>query len=253
MSPDVLSAQLKLYFPHEPYHLRLGCLVSVWTVFVSDATKAGATAVPGVSIYANLFPGRVTSDHVMFHSSEDNSVGLCRRPLDYDRQTQSLPGLMTLASYISGGHDGVLGVKLLVCVKRIGAKRRITKTKGGESELVEVLLFDHTAELRLTLWEGLIESSRKWQSGKTILLISSPSYRAAYNGKGCIGIQQSTMLDEDPEFPDAVWLKNYAARLVKRESVCQQFPDDIFTEDVIEAAEYGINRILFRLADVDEW
>jgi hypothetical protein len=162
---------------------------------------------------------------------------------------------MTLYSYLgSGGHDGVVGAKILVCIKSIGAKKRIWKKSGGESDLAEVRLFDNTGEIRWTLWGEMIESAKDWQPGKTVLLLSNPRYRPEmHSGKGSIGIQSSTMVDVDPEIPDAAWLRKFAVGLAKRENLCVEFPGDIFNEDVIEGAEYGVNRILFRLADIDEW
>lgn len=157
---------------------------------------------------------------------------------------------MTLDSYIKGGHDGVIGVKILACVKSIGARKKITTKKGNECELAEVFLFDHTGEIKLTLWGEQIESSRPWQPGKTILLISTPGYRALYSGKGSISIQHSTMVDVDPDFPDAEWMRKYADGLTKREGLCLEFPEGVWD---IEAAEHGVYRVLYTLAEVDEW
>jgi hypothetical protein len=204
--------------------------------------------IPSVLIYANLFPGRVTSDHIMIHT-DSSTDEICRAPLDHHKD-RPLPGLMTLDSYISSGHDGVAGVKILVCIKSIGARKRITTKKGAERDLAEIILFDHTAEARCTLWGELIDSAKEWQPGKTILLISNPGYRVGYLGKGNIGIQHSTMIDINPEFPDAHWLRKYAAGLTKRESLCLEFPEDIWD---VEAAEHGIYRNLYTLAEIDEW
>lgn len=157
---------------------------------------------------------------------------------------------MTLKSYTSSGHDGVAGAKILACVKVIGARKKITTKTGVERELAEVLLFDHTGEIRWTLWGELIESSRFWEPGKTILLISNPGYRALYGGKGGVAIQYSTMVDVDPDFPDANWLRKYSEGLTKRESLSMEFPEGIWD---VEAAESGVCRLLYTLAEVDEW
>jgi hypothetical protein len=195
-----------------------------------------------------MFPGRVTSDHIMIHTTSGGD-GVCNTPLEY-RKGQPLQGLMMLESYLNGGHDGVTGAKILVCVKSIGAKKRITKKGGGETDLLEVLLFDHTGEVRLTLWNDIIDSAKSWQPGKTILLISNPAYRVGYSGKGSIGLQHSTMIDVDPDFPDTEWLRRHAAGLTKKESLCLEFPENLWD---VEGAEYGIQRILFTLAEIDDW
>jgi hypothetical protein len=189
----------------------------------------------------------------MIHTSNATDT-LCRTPLEY-RKGKPLQGLMTLDSYLgSGGHDGVIGAKILVCVKSIGAKKRISRKTGGESDLAEVKLFDNTGDIRWTLWGEIIESAKDWQPGKTILLISNPGYRVEmYSGKGSVGIQQGTMVDVDPEFPDAEWLRKFALGLTKKESLCAEFPEELFDEDVVEGAEYGVNRIMFRLAEIDDW
>ena len=162
---------------------------------------------------------------------------------------------MTIKSYLGGGgHDGVIGAKILVCVKSIGAKKRVSKKTGGESDLVEVRLFDSTGEIRWALWGETIESAKDWQPGKTILLISNPGYRAEMSpSKGSVRIQRTTMVDVDPEFPDAEWLRKFAVGLAKKESLYVEFPDEVFNKDVIDGAEYGVNRVMFRIAEIEDW
>jgi hypothetical protein len=201
-----------------------------------------------VTICANLFPGRVTSDHVIIHTSGSTN-SICRTPLEYRKGSQLL-GLVTLNSYLTSGHDGVRGVKILVCVKSIGQKKHINKKGGGECDLIDILLFDHTAELRMTLWNDIIESTKDWQAGKTILLITNPGYRVGFSGKGNIGVQYGTMIEVDPEFPDAHWLRKQAVGMTKRESLCLEFPEDIWD---LEAAEYGVQIMLFTFASLDPW
>lgn len=156
---------------------------------------------------------------------------------------------MALDSYISGGHDGVIGAKLLVCVKSIGARKHITTKAGRESDLADVWLFDHTGEIKWTVWNELIDSAKEWEPGRTVLLITNPAYRVEYSGKGSLGIQPSTMVDVSPDCPDAEWLRRYAVGLTKKESVVMEFPEGVWD---VEAAEYGVNVILFTLAEIDE-
>lgn len=250
VSANCYYVQVKLYFANKQYPLKLGQLLTLWTVFISDASKADTSIIPGIKIYANLFPGRVTSDHVMIHAT-DSAGGICRMPLGY-RKGQPLHGLMTLDSYIgSGGHDGVTGVKLLVCVKSIGAKKRISKKAGGESDLADVILFDHTGDVKITLWNDVIESAKEWQAGKTILLISNPGWIVSqFSAKGKLGITRGAMIEVDPEFADGEWLRKYASGLTKKEAVCVEFPREVWD---LEATKSSPVRILFTLRDIDEW
>jgi len=258
--------QIKLYFANKQFPLRLGVLMTVWTMFVSDAPTTDSAVVQGVHAYANLFPGKVTSDHIMVHEGSEATNGVCRGPLGYQngeplaglsmslfsliRQILTFPSAVTLASYITSGYDGVVGAKILVCVKSIGAKKSIVNKTGGESDLVEVWLFDHTGEIRWSVWNDLIDSAKEWHPGKTILLISNPGFKAGCPGKGSLGIIKDTFVDIDPEFPDAEWLSKYAERRTKKESMRQEFPEGMWD---MEAAEYGANVILFTLAGLDEW
>jgi len=245
----LMIGKIKLYFANTPYPLKLGQLLSVWTVFISDTSKSDIPKLPNVLVHANLFPGRVTSDHVMIHTNASSSDGICRTPLEYKRG-QPLPGLMTLDNYLSSGHDGVTGVKILVCAKSIGGKKKISrKDGGGEMELADVVLFDHTGEVRLTVWNEIIESAKCWKPAETVLLISNPGYRVGFNGKGNLAIIAGTMVDVEPEGADAEWLRKFAAGLTKKESLCLTVSE----EWDVEACEYGVNRMFFTLAELDNW
>jgi len=237
-----------LYFAREPYPLKLGELLSFWTVFISDTSKIGSSIVSAVSVCANMFPGRVTSDHIMIHTT-GSTDGICRTPLEY-KKGQPLPGLMTLDTWLKGGHDGVTGAKILVCVKSLGGRKTIRKKDGGESDLADVGLFDHTGEVRMTLWNSQIDSCKDWQPGTTILLLSNPGYKLQFSGKGSVGIIHQTMIDIEPDFPDADWLRKYAAGLMKKESLNVAWPVGVWD---VEAAEYGVVRMLFTLAELDRW
>lgn len=68
-------------------------------MFVSDAATTDSAVVQDVHAYANLFPGRVTSDHVMVHGRSEGTDGACRIPLGYGKGEQ-LAGLSQLTSNI---------------------------------------------------------------------------------------------------------------------------------------------------------
>lgn len=241
--------QIKLYFAQKPYPLRLGQMLSFWTVFIADNSKDEGGVITDVNICANMFPGRVTSDHVMIHTSPA-SADLYHLPLDYSKDVD-LPGLMSVDSWVKGGYDGVKGVKLLVCVKSIGATKKLTIAKTGkECELMDVNVFDDTAEVRMTMWNELIESAREWVPGVTVLLLSSPGYKLGYANKGCVSIQYNTMIEVEPRFEGAEWLRRFAASLTRKDSVVLEVPEDVFDADM---AANGIVRMLFTLAELDRW
>lgn len=242
--------QVKLYFANTPFPFKLGQLVTLWSAFISDASRMEKGAIPGIAVYASLFPARVNSDSITIQSAASVDR-ICRTPLEYNGN-KPLPGLMTLDTYLKGGNDGVPGVKLLLCVKSIGVRRTVKLSgEGGERDLIAVMVFDHTGEYMITFWQDLIDSVREWQAGKTILLISNPGWIVDQRyHKGKIGIMRATMIDIDPEFPDADWLRRYAVSLTKKEAPVIKFPEGIWD---IEASKYGVNRILFSLAEIDEW
>lgn len=239
-----------MFFAQKPYPVKLGQLLTFWTNFILDNTKAEGGAITSVNINANMFPGRVTSDHVMIHTSHAGDA-LCRAPLEY-KHGQDLPGLMTVDAWLKSGHDGVAGVKLLVCVKSIGATKKLQTKKGGECELMDVQLFDHTGETKITMWNELIVSARDWVPGCTILLVSNPGHKVpSYGGaKATVVVQYKTMVEVDPEFAEAEWLMRYALGMMKKESLCLELPEGVWD---IEAAEYGVNRLFFTLAELDSW
>ena len=57
----------------------------------------------------------------MVQEKSDEGV-LCKTPLGY-RDGKQLDGLITLQNYTNGGHE-ILGVKVLVCVKSIGGRKK---------------------------------------------------------------------------------------------------------------------------------
>jgi hypothetical protein len=117
-----------------------------------------------------------------------------------------------------------------------------------KSDLTEVILFDDTADIVLKLWGDLGLSAREWKPNVTILLISSPSFRMEYRGRESVGLTHSSMVDVDPEFPGAEWLRKYAAQLNKRESLDEVVPEGVWD---LEDALFGRERVLYTIADVD--
>jgi hypothetical protein len=183
---------------------------------------------------------------MIIHENGD-SGGMYRIPLEY-LKTGALRDLMTLKSFIDGGNE-IPESKILVCVKSIGAKKIITRVDGVKAALLEVAVFDETAEIVLKLWGDATLSAQDWKPGSTTLLFSSPGFRVEPHRHGTLGLMHHTFVDIDPDFADAQWLRNYAASLRRKKGVKQEFPEGIWDVDV---AVNGIHRVLFTIADVDE-
>ncbi|RAL61326.1 hypothetical protein DID88_009462 [Monilinia fructigena] len=239
----LLRLLVKLYFVNQSYPLKLGHLLSIWTAFISDASKADGASTTGILVSANLFPGRNTSDHVMIHTHSGAS-DICRIPLGYTKG-EPLAGLMTIEAYLNGGHDGVIGVKLLICVRVLERERKLLRKMEENRFLFDVILFDHTGEVKMKCWGDLIESVKEWQPGRTILLLSNPLHKLDYGGKGILNFGRHTMVDVEPDFPDAQWLKRWAGGLMRKDSVGVVFPDDIWGEEEVEEAIYGSRTCAF--------
>ena len=91
-------------------------------------------------------------------------------------------------------------------------------------ELVNAVVFDHTADTNLTLWGTLIHSIESWRASFTVLLLSGPILHTSRQ-RTSISLNASTFVDVDPDFRDAHWLRKSAQRLIKREHVNLPFPE----------------------------
>jgi len=242
-----LISQAKLYFINKPYPLKLGLLFTIWTPYIGTVVKTKTFIIPNAPNTTSIFPGREGSVHIVIHENSDKDK-TCRVPLGYNKG-QTLPGLMTLKSFIDGGYE-IKDTKVLGCVKSIGPIKKITNKKGIINDLTEVTIFDDTAEIILKLWGMYRFSASEWTPSRTILLLSNPTFRLEHRGGCSLGVSHATMLDLDPDFPDADWLRKYAVNLHKWESVDQRLPPYIW--DVGHDIS-GTKGILFTIADVDEW
>jgi len=164
---------------------------------------------------------------------------------------------MNIKAYLDSGHEDIPDAKLLICVSSIGPRRLIKPApkkdnpRPAELELIEVVVFDETASCNLTLW-NMASSPRAWIPNQTILLISNPRYRPADKKRGNspgLGISIASMVEVDPAFPDADWLRQMALSRTKRECVHIPFPEGLWgSESTIETSE----RPLFTLAGLDD-
>ncbi|KAI0470673.1 hypothetical protein GGR56DRAFT_683713 [Xylariaceae sp. FL0804] len=237
----------------------LGQRVTLWTSYIADPAKARIGQIPLCLFATTLYPGRNGATHIVFHAdapaSPDHSALRCPLLIASTRDHDSLPGLMTLKSFLSSGYDLGEG-KILVCVRSVGPRRTVRpKKREGTLDLVEVGIFDDTAACVLKLWQDKVASAKTWTPNHTVLLISQPSCRIAdrLSPQGAvsfeIGIAYSTMVDVDPDIPEAEWLRTKVQNMAKRESVLVSFPSQTWD---IEQAIHRLNRVLYTLAEVDE-
>ncbi|KAF2736092.1 hypothetical protein EJ04DRAFT_598839 [Polyplosphaeria fusca] len=234
---------IRLYYSEIDYKVHLGQLVTVFTVHISHGEQASLapTAAP---LFTSIFPERERSTYAMFYENDDDDTAF-RRPPGCEGNP-GLSGLMTLKNFTNGGYD-VDDCKLLVCVKSIGARKKYTNKKGFTSELINVGVFDDTADASLTLYASASASPSYWQPSRTVLLISNPAWRIDRIAKLSLG--PNARIDVDPDMADALWLRSLAQRLTKREHVNPPFPEGMFD---LEAAESAPVRILYTLAEIDE-
>lgn len=192
------------------------------------------------SLVTSIFPERDNSCYFMVQEQSDEGV-MCKTPLGY-RDGKQLDGLMTLKSFIAGGHELPDG-KILVCVKSIGGRKKceychgpvredeyggltsslVVSKKGKEAERVDVNVFDDTADAKLTLWGPLCSSPAYWKTSYTILLITRPGLYG--EGRPVLSLTNNTHVDVDPILNDAFWLRGHAESSTKREHVNPPFPE----------------------------
>ncbi|KAI1389713.1 uncharacterized protein F4822DRAFT_442911 [Hypoxylon trugodes] len=236
------------YFKESDYQLLLGQRVAVWTTFISGSINTGSGPIPFCALATALYPGRNGATHIIIHSDEPNSEGdrILRRPLEYNvKSYEYLPGLMTLKAFLSTGYDLGEG-KILVCVRSVGPRRTIQSKKRQDIlDMVEVGVFDDTEACVLKLWEDKVPSAKSWVPNQTILLISKPTHYTRGTAVD-LGIAYNSMVDVDPDFPDANWLRTKVKDMAKKQSIYTPFPSGAWD------AEHGAARILFTLADVEE-
>lgn len=111
---------MRLWYANSQYKLRLGHLVTIWTPHVSTGTTANLS-VSTAPLLVSMFPERDRSCCFMVQENSDDG-SLCKKPLGY-KEARPLTGLMTLGSFIAGGHE-IVDAKILVCVKSLGPKKK---------------------------------------------------------------------------------------------------------------------------------
>jgi hypothetical protein len=277
LADDTGVLTVRLWYANTVHKIRLGQLVTVWTVHVSLSSEHNSLAPSTAPLFTSIFPEGERNCWFMVHKNSDDGTQF-RRPFNCAKE-KALPGLMTLKSFTDGGYD-VEDCKLLVCVKSIGARKRcellpgpftfllipshfpsisswfpsLTYTNhkpdmnrnGTTSELLSLGIFDDTADASLTLYGPLSDSATLFTPSKTILLISNPGWRIEKIAK--LSLNGNSRLDIDPDMGDARRLRSLAQCLTKKEHVNPPFPD-------IDVASFETAsvRALYTLADIDDF
>ncbi|SMQ45768.1 unnamed protein product [Zymoseptoria tritici ST99CH_3D7] len=251
---------IRLWFATQAPRIQLGSLVSIWTNHVSNGEN-GNLASMTAPLFSSLFPERDRNCHFMIHENSDD--GRYRTPLGY-RQGVPLNGLMTLQNFIDGGYD-VADAKILVVVKSIGARKKITRKDESTTDNMNLQVHDDTAEATLGLWgtssltthgnqsksTDVVDptmSTQKWRAGETVLLIQSPGWK--FGRSTYLSFTSSTIVDVDPYIPDADWLRRWSIRQKVREAINPPFPENVFEPEIVKT---GPIRCLFSIADLDEF
>ncbi|KHJ32956.1 putative nucleic acid-binding protein [Erysiphe necator] len=241
----------------------VGLFVTLWTAFISETLHGHIhgqqerqhqflTRTKNI-INVNMFPGRVASDHILIQhetDSSDSRKSSCR-PFEY-KIKHDLHLLVPLDSYLNSGYD-VKGIKILVVVKNITSSRKIKRKNGDEvDEVTNVGLMDNTAECSLTLWNDLIPSAHSWHPKETILLITDPGFNhqcsTTNQNRGSLQILQNTMIEIDPTFENALWLRQWAKRKARQEAVTWESTENKWK---FESSFCGETLRIFTLAELD--
>lgn len=121
LTDDTGVLTIRLWYADTQYRLKLGQLLSVWTVHVSKSSEYNSLAPNTAPLFTTIFPEGERHCHVVVHKSGDDGTRF-KKPYGV-RNNGVLNGLMTLKSFTDGGYD-VEEPKLLVCVKSIGVRKK---------------------------------------------------------------------------------------------------------------------------------
>jgi hypothetical protein len=252
---------VRLWYASTIYRIRLGQLITLWTVHVSNSSEHNSLAPSNAPLFTSMFPEGERNCHFMIHENSDDGTQF-KQPFNC-KDTRVLEGLMTLKSFTDGGYD-IDEPKLLVCVKSIGARKKCTSPaltnspsmpnirtvinrNGTTSELISLGIFDDTSDASLTLYSSLCDSASSFTPSHTILLISCPGWRIEKTAK--LSISANSRIDIDSDLSDARRLRALAQRITKKEHVNPPFPVPL--RDIEGIAKAPI-RALYMLADIDD-
>lgn len=235
------------------FELILGQRVTIFAIFIINPNVVEKSSFPYAKCCSAIYPGRDVSTHIIFHQDEPSSLDddSCRLPLGLDpQQYGSYIGLMTLQTLVSGGFE-TGDAKVVVCVRSIGPQKLVRRSNRDETlDLVEVGIFDDTIVSVLKLWGEHAQSAQAFLPNQTVLLITKPRCLMTSEVSGELSIGCSTMVEVDPQFPEAHWLRKTAKSLAKKDAILTKFPEGLWD---VKTAVHGPVRKLFTIAQVDEY
>jgi len=116
---------VRLWYNNTVYPIRLGQLVTLWTVHVSNSSEHNSLAPSTAPLFTSIFPEGERNCYFIIHENSDDGTQF-KRPFNC-KDSSTLPGLMALKTFADGGYD-MDDPKLLVCIKSIGAHKKCTSS-----------------------------------------------------------------------------------------------------------------------------
>lgn len=258
-----MCSQVTLFFIHEPYILKLGAEIKIWASTITSENARDRLTISSSKLATCIFPGKDSSVHVLLSSEQPDArppiqqqkILLAGKKATPAAATKNMISqqLVTLKAFLAGADD-VPDATLLFCVKSVAPAKTVLLKSGSEVTLREIRVFDETLEVVFKLWNELCSSADSWIAGKTILMITNPALKkSAWTTQSALQMGASSMIEIDPDHEDAEWLRRYADCTLKGDSMCQDIPAKLAKGWDVETIESRKERVLFTLAQVDDW
>lgn len=258
-----MCSQVTLFFVHEPYILKLGAEIKIWASTITSESARDSLTVSSSRLATCIFPGKDPSVHVLLSTEQSDArspkhqqkILLAGKKATPTAATKNMISqqLVTLKAFLAGADD-VPDATLLYCVKSVAPAKTVVLKSGGEVTLREIRVFDETLEVVFKLWNELCSSADDWVAGQTILMVTNPALKkTVWTAQSTLQMGVASMIEIDPEHEDADWLRRYADCTIKGDSMCQDIPDKLAKGWDVEKIESRKERVLFTLAQVDDW
>ncbi|RMZ35067.1 hypothetical protein D0859_00805 [Hortaea werneckii] len=204
---------VRVWFASQMPAIRLGLLVSVWSNHVSDGEN-GTLSSTGAPLFVSLFPERDRNCHFMVHENSDDGI---------TRKDNSMTESISIQIHDDTAH-AILGLWGTNTNSPLRQASKDANTSNPEA----------------------IRSREGWKAGETILLLQSASCKPGRTPY--LSLSSASMVDVNPAFPDAEWLRHWALRQRSRESVNPVFPANTFN---LQTLKHGPVRCLYTIAELD--